>query len=72
MVTRRTFRSAPSVSSLDIDNPHPRSAICLCLDTSGSMSGDHINELNAGIRLFYDTIPNSKDSYFPSETTRAN
>ena len=35
-----------------IDNPTPRVPVCLCLDTSGSMSGSPINELNEGIKLF--------------------
>lgn len=42
-------------SSLIID-PSPRIAVCLCRETSGSMSGPPINELNAGIKLFYEAI----------------
>jgi uncharacterized protein YegL len=34
------------------DNPEPRCACLLLLDTSGSMRGDAIDELNAGLRLF--------------------
>lgn len=42
------------------DNHHPRVAVCLCLDTSGSMLGHPINELNIGVKLFYDAV--KKDS----------
>ena len=34
------------------DNPEPRCACLLLLDTSGSMSGRPINELNDGLKLF--------------------
>jgi uncharacterized protein YegL len=34
------------------DNPEPRCAVILLLDTSGSMSGEPINELNEGLREF--------------------
>lgn len=45
------------LSSDDLaDNPTARVPICLCLDTSGSMSGDPINELNDGVKLFFDSI----------------
>jgi uncharacterized protein YegL len=35
-----------------VDNPEPRCAVVLLLDTSYSMSGQPISELNAGIRAF--------------------
>ncbi len=34
------------------DNPEPRCAVILLLDTSGSMSGEPMNELNEGLREF--------------------
>jgi uncharacterized protein YegL len=34
------------------DNPEPRCPCLLLLDTSGSMSGDPINQLNEGLRVF--------------------
>lgn len=37
-------------------NPSNRLPIALCLDTSSSMSGDPIKELNEGIRLFIDAV----------------
>ena len=64
MAGRRGFRT---VSSIDHTNPHARLAICLCLDTSGSMSGHPINELNAGIRLFYETIRRSRESKYAAD-----
>ena len=38
------------------DNPQRRVPICLCLDTSGSMRGKPIYELNEGIKTFLETI----------------
>ena len=38
------------------DNPEPRCPVILLLDTSGSMSGKPIQELNAGIELFRDEL----------------
>ncbi|HLI84965.1 MAG TPA: VWA domain-containing protein [Bryobacteraceae bacterium] len=38
------------------DNPEPRCPCLLLLDTSGSMRGQRINELNAGLRLFRDEL----------------
>lgn len=39
-----------------IDNPTPRCPVALVLDTSGSMSGQPIAQLNAGIQLFIDEV----------------
>src|SRR5688572_27354379 len=38
------------------DNPEPRCPCVLLLDTSGSMSGDKIRELNAGLRVFSEEL----------------
>lgn len=38
------------------DNPTKRVPVCLCLDTSGSMDGSPISELNDGVKAFYDAI----------------
>lgn len=46
------------------DNPTPRLAVCLCLDTSASMA-PCMDELNEGVRSFYEEVqkdPNSKYS----------
>lgn len=39
-----------------IENPTARIAVCLCLDVSSSMYGEPIDELNEGVKLFYDAI----------------
>ena len=38
------------------DNPEPRCPVVLVLDTSGSMQGHPIGELNEGLRAFKDAI----------------
>lgn len=38
------------------DNPEPRCPVVLLLDTSGSMSGHPIDELNAGLAIFKQEI----------------
>lgn len=39
-----------------IDNPSPRCPVALILDTSASMCGASIDELNAGIQVFVDEV----------------
>jgi uncharacterized protein YegL len=39
-----------------VDNPEPRCPCVLLLDTSKSMSGKPIEELNAGLKLFHDEL----------------
>ena len=39
-----------------IDNPTPRCPVALVLDTSGSMSGEPIAQLNAGVQLFLEEV----------------
>jgi uncharacterized protein YegL len=39
-----------------VDNPEPRCACLLLLDTSGSMNGDRIRELNAGLKSFQEEL----------------
>jgi uncharacterized protein YegL len=41
-------------------NPTPRCPCILVLDTSGSMHGEPIQELNEGIKLFYQAIENDE------------
>ncbi len=50
-----------------VSNPTPRVPVCLCLDTSGSMVGDPIRELNEGVRLFYDAIRNDETALYSAE-----
>jgi uncharacterized protein YegL len=38
------------------DNPEPRCAVVLVLDTSGSMDGKPIRELNEGLRAFHQAL----------------
>jgi uncharacterized protein YegL len=38
------------------DNPEPRCAVVLALDTSGSMDGRPIQELNAGLKAFAEAL----------------
>lgn len=42
-------------------------ALSLCLDTSGSMRGHPINELNAGTRMFYDTVRNDRTAKYMAD-----
>lgn len=46
----------PFSSAEFIDNPEPRCACLLLLDTSGSMSGAKIQQLNEGIRAFEEEL----------------
>ncbi len=39
-----------------VDNPEPRCPVILLCDTSGSMSGAPINNLNAGLAAFRDEV----------------
>jgi len=46
------FEQVPFGGADFVDNPEPRCACLLLLDTSGSMSGRPIDELNAGLETF--------------------
>lgn len=50
-----------------IDNPTTRVPICLCLDTSTSMTGEPIAELNRGVRLFYEAISQDEVAAYSAE-----
>lgn len=50
-----------------VDNPSARIPVCLCLDISGSMSGDPISELNDGVRLFYDAINSDETARYSAD-----
>ncbi len=45
-----------------VNNPTPRVPVCLCLDTSGSMHGEPIDELNSGVRSFYEELRRDEDA----------
>lgn len=50
-----------------ISNPSARVAVCLVLDTSGSMVGEPIDELNKGVKLFIDAIKNDDIAKYAAE-----
>lgn len=50
-----------------VNNPSARVPVCLCLDTSASMYGRPIEELTAGVKLFYDTIRNDEIALYSAE-----
>lgn len=50
-----------------VNNPTARIPVCLCLDVSGSMDGERIDELNQGIELFYDAIKNDEVALYSAE-----
>lgn len=49
------------------DNPTPRVPVVLCLDCSGSMMGEPIKELNAGVKTFYQAINEDEIARFSAE-----
>lgn len=50
------FEQKPFDAAEFADNPEPRCACLMLLDTSGSMSGRPVNELNAGLKLFEEEL----------------
>lgn len=50
-----------------VNNPTARVPVCLCLDTSGSMDGTPISELNEGVKLFYDAIREDETALYSAE-----
>lgn len=52
-----------------VENPTPRVPVSLCIDTSGSMMGEKILELIAGIKLFYDAIDEDDDAHDSAEVS---
>ena len=52
-----------------VNNPTPRVPVCLCLDVSGSMDGAPIDELNQGVRLFYDAIKDDEVALYSAEVS---
>jgi len=51
------------------DNPQPRCACALVLDTSASMTGQPISELNNGVQLFFDDVVADDFARFAVETS---
>lgn len=52
-----------------VNNPTARVPVCLCLDTSGSMDGASINELNEGVKIFYDAIKEDETALYAAEVS---
>ncbi|WP_297632366.1 VWA domain-containing protein [uncultured Clostridium sp.] len=52
-----------------VNNPTARIPVCLCLDTSGSMDGKPIKELNDGIKLFYEAIEEDEIAKYSAEVS---
>lgn len=50
-----------------INNPTARVPVCLVLDTSGSMDGEPINELNEGVRLFFEAVLEDEIAQYSAE-----
>src|SRR5574338_99382 len=50
-----------------VENPTPRVPICLVLDVSGSMSGEPIQELQEGVRMFFDAIREDDVAQYAAE-----
>lgn len=50
-----------------LENPTHRVPIALCLDVSGSMEGEPIQELNQGVRLFLESLQEDPIARFSAE-----
>jgi len=50
-----------------VSNPTARVPVCLCLDTSGSMGGDPIDELNVGVATFLEGLRSDEVAQFAAE-----
>jgi uncharacterized protein YegL len=50
------FEQQPFSGAEFVDNPEPRCPCLLLLDTSGSMSGSKLRELNVGLKTFEDEL----------------
>ena len=49
------------------ENPTARTPVVLCLDTSASMQGDPIDELQKGVELFYDEVGSDEIARYSAE-----
>jgi uncharacterized protein YegL len=50
-----------------VNNPTARVPVCLCLDTSGSMEGAPIAELNEGVGMFFHAIQDDEVAKYAAE-----
>jgi hypothetical protein len=65
------FDQKPFDSAEFAENPEPRCACLMLIDTSGSMSGNPISELNAGLKTFEDELKADSLSAKRVEVVRA-
>ncbi len=56
-----------SLHDFNADNPTPRIPVVICLDTSATMEGEPINDLNEALKSFYDAIYANEDSRYSAE-----
>jgi uncharacterized protein YegL len=50
-----------------VNNPTARVPVCLCLDTSSSMSGNPIEELNQGVEAFLTELKSDEVAQYSAE-----
>ncbi len=50
-----------------VSNPTPRVPVSLCLDCSGSMSGEPIRELNEGVKTFFAEVYEDEIARYSAE-----
>ncbi|HFL2185340.1 VWA domain-containing protein [Pseudomonas sp. NMI4491_12] len=50
-----------------VENPTARVPICLVLDVSGSMDGEPIQELQSGVKMFFDAIRQDEVAQYAAE-----
>ena len=50
-----------------IENPSTRLPICLCLDVSGSMVGEAIQELNEGVKVFFEALKEDEVALYAAD-----
>jgi uncharacterized protein YegL len=50
-----------------VNNPTARVPVCLCLDTSGSMTGEPIDELNSGVEQFLSALQADDAAQYSAE-----
>ena len=51
-----------------VNNPTPRIPVALCLDVSGSMDGEPIRELNAGVQQYLTEMRSDDLTLYSAET----
>lgn len=50
-----------------VENPTARVPVCLCLDTSSSMGGEPIEELNRGVEVFFNALQQDEIARYAAE-----